>query len=86
MVFDINGRAHDNGVREYGAQEELWELEYNEDRHKTYSSQIIWVVKFMMRWLGDVAHFAYSLVRGVLKGKDQLENLGTDRIYNGPYI
>lgn len=87
LVFDINGRAQDKAVREYGAQEEVWKLEHNEDRHKMYSSPIIWVVKLRMRWAGDVAHLGeqkcIQFGWGILKG-DHLENLGTYRIYSGP--
>jgi len=44
----------------------------------------------MMRWPGDVAHLGeekcIQFGWGIMKGKDRLENLGTDRIYNGPYM
>jgi hypothetical protein len=90
LIFDINGRVQGRGVREYGAQEELWKLEHNGDRHKMYSSPIICVVKLMMQWPGDFAHLGeqkcIQFGSGILKGKDHLENLGTDQIYNGPYI
>jgi hypothetical protein len=57
LIVDINGRAQDNGVRKYGAQEEVWKLEHNEDHHKMYSSPIIWVVKMRrMQRAGVVVH------------------------------